>query len=76
MADTDDSKSSAERREGSSPSPRTNLREVSNTGVDQVVYHKLIIIQHLLNAVQVILYYTVETVQLQMPRRVAEKPDD
>ena len=76
MADTDDSKSSAERREGSSPSPRTNLREVRNTGVDQEVYYKLIIIQHLLNAVQVILYYTVETVQLQMPRRVAEKPDD
>ena len=41
MADTGDSKSPAERREGSSPSSRTNLREVRNTGVDQIVYNIL-----------------------------------
>ena len=66
MVDTGDSKSPAERRESSSLSSRTNLREVSDTGVDRIVH----------NIYYAFIYYTVETVQLQMPCRVAEKPDD
>ena len=69
MVYTGDSKSPAERHEGSSPSSRTNLREVSDTGVDAIKYINLILKLKLS-------YYTLDTVQLQMPCRVAEKPDD
>ena len=44
MVYTGDSKSPAERHEGSSPSSRTNLREVSNTGVDAIKYINLTLI--------------------------------
>ena len=69
MVDTGDSKSPAERRESSSLSSRSNLREVSDTGVDAIKYINLILKLKLS-------YYTLDTVQLQMPCRVAEKPDD